>query len=116
MGHHAKAAASGVCWKLAGNKPHGPPATELSVIGNDVWQVVAGPGTPDQASGLGQVDPDPHTGMGHKGTVVPHPGACVSHTAQKTHRMPLPKLVKTESCLGKENEMVRTCGLFVQLD
>lgn len=91
MGHHAEAT-SGVCWRLAGNKD---PllslgilwllATELPLTGNDVWPVVVGPERPDRAGRLGQADPDPHAGVGHKGAVVPHPGACVSPILLKRH-------------------------------
>lgn len=43
------------------------------------------PGSPNQAAQLGQTDPDPHTGMGHKGTIVSHPGTRVSSILLKRH-------------------------------
>lgn len=66
----------GILWLLA---------AKLPLIGNYVGQVVVGPKRPDQAGGLGQADPDPHAGVGHKGAIVPHPGACVSPILLKRH-------------------------------
>lgn len=38
-----------------------------------------------QASQLGQTDPDPHSGVGHEGTIVSHPGTSVSSILLKGH-------------------------------
>lgn len=43
------------------------------------------PGSPNQTGQLGQTDPDPHTGVSHKGTVVSHPGTSVSSILLKRH-------------------------------
>lgn len=43
------------------------------------------PGGLNQTGQLGQTDPDPHTGVSHKGTVVPHPGMRVSSILLKRH-------------------------------
>lgn len=55
------------------------------LIDNNVWQVAVGPGRPDQAGGLGEADPDPHAGVGHKGAIVSHPRARVSPILLKRH-------------------------------
>lgn len=61
------------------------PAAKPPLIVSHAWQVTVGPGRADQAGGLGEADPYPHTGVGHQGTIVPHPGARVSPILLKRH-------------------------------
>lgn len=52
---------------------------------NTIWEKAVCPGSPNQTGQLGQTDPDPHTGVSYKGTVVSHPGTRVSSILLKRH-------------------------------
>lgn len=76
------------------NKPHGTRTVpeyplalgcEGTVDFNNFQQVAVQPGLLGQAGRLGWADPDPHAGVGHKGTVVSHPGTHVSPVLLKRH-------------------------------
>lgn len=55
------------------------------LVFNTIQEKAMCPGSPNQAGQLGQTDPDPHTGVGHKGTIVSHPGTSVSSILLKRH-------------------------------
>ena len=52
---------------------------------NTIREKAVCPGSPNQTGRLGQTDPDPHTGVSYKGTVVSHPGTRVSPILLKRH-------------------------------
>ena len=63
---------------------------------NTIREKAVCPGSPNQTGRLGQTDPDPHTGVSYKGTVVSHQErVSLPYCSKDTYRMPLPKLVKT---------------------
>lgn len=60
------------------------PTAKLSLT-DDVWQTAVHSGRLAQAGRLGQADPDPHTGVGHEGAVVPYPGTRVPPILLERH-------------------------------
>lgn len=94
VGHHVEAAASGVHWRAARDGPHGTPTVRWLLAGfpaaklpltDDVQQMAVHSRRLDQPGWLGQADPDPHTGVGHQGAIVPHPGTRVPPILLKRH-------------------------------